>query len=101
MPKHPEADVESDGDGALRGQPAGALGTAGPDLEDPASDYRTEQAELRLGPALGPPDERAAGPVVAEEAAVLLGVRAGLGVPPRAGRAHAGLRTERAAPDAV
>ena len=76
------AEVERHGLGALRGQPARPLRSAGADLQHPASAHRTEQAQLGLGPALRTPDEGASGAVVAQEGRVLLGVLGRRAVPP-------------------
>ena len=71
------AEVEADGPGAARGQPAGALAGAAADLEHPAAGHVAEHPRVRLVHALGAPDEAD----VAEELAVGGLVLVGVGVP--------------------
>src|SRR5690606_16762379 len=74
-------DVQRHRAGALPGQPAGALGRSGPQLQDVAALQflgRAEQLGLHLVQPLGSPHET----VVAEEGAVLDLVLVGVAVPP-------------------
>lgn len=78
LPKHAEGEVGRDHSSVLASEPAGALGRAGTDLEDPRTADVPEKPRVGLAQALRAPHEVG----VTEEAAVLEVVLVRLTVPP-------------------